>query len=467
MISEIGEYPDYVGTRDNLGIPDKLAFLAGYGDQFIAVVGKAGRGKSAISQIMIDELTCVGPTAVIEDRLKTSELVAYLYGCFELEPVTGENSTAVKRLSKFATDLAQQGKKPVVVVDEACQMKDAVLKAVLGICDRCGLGLVLFGNKSLLKKRSIKSFSHRIYTCQLDRMTDKDLKSYIRRHSDEDLQISEAQLDNILERSDGIPQKIDRMVEDLVNDRGKRLGVPLMHMSVVVVLAVVLIGAWSYDMEFEDKQTGSPETEAGQEGFSAIRLGPDPFSKQQTGHAEDLPENLTDYPTENANSVAGMVTTPEFIQLPVTEQPVTEQPLPDSSVIGQAEQDGLLNTSGSSQDRKKAVAKIIEARNQRQPETGEADRDLQTESVQLGREIPVQQRNWIVEAKDTDYTLQLMGSHSEPRILAFIDAQGGTDEFAYFETRHRNEFWYVLTVGQYSSRNEALAAISGLPPGLR
>ena len=81
--------------------------------------------------------------------------------------------------------------------------------------------------------------------------------------------------------------------------------------------------------------------------------------------------------------------------------------------------------------------------------------------------MPVHQRNWISEAKGTDYTLQLMGSHSESSIVAFIEAQGATDEFAYFQTKHRNEFWYVLTVGQYQGRDQALAAIAHLPPVLQ
>jgi septal ring-binding cell division protein DamX len=78
----------------------------------------------------------------------------------------------------------------------------------------------------------------------------------------------------------------------------------------------------------------------------------------------------------------------------------------------------------------------------------------------------VRQKNWLSEAQDSDYTLQLMGSHNEDRVQEFIQAQGAGN-FAYFETKLRNQSWYVLTVGQYQNREEALLAIRRLPPDLQ
>ncbi len=59
------------------------------------------------------------------------------------------------------------------------------------------------------------------------------------------------------------------------------------------------------------------------------------------------------------------------------------------------------------------------------------------------------------------------GSHSEARILELIKAQGNDEAFAYFETKYRNQSWYVLTAGQFGNRDSALTAIAKLSPGLQ
>jgi DamX protein len=72
-----------------------------------------------------------------------------------------------------------------------------------------------------------------------------------------------------------------------------------------------------------------------------------------------------------------------------------------------------------------------------------------------------------MDAALTDYTLQVMGSSNENRIREFISAQEGGNAFTYYETTRQDQSWFVLTVGRYQNRDEALAAIDNLPPNIQ
>lgn len=402
----------------------------------------------------------------------------------------------IKVLSDLVRDLAIEGKKPVLIVDDACRLKDRVLKEVLVTSERCGLGLVLFSTKLLKKRQSFKAFARRIYICELDQMTDQDLRSYLRRRHDEDLQFSEVQLDNILSQSGGIPLKIDRLVDDLMDSPRRRLGVPLMHMSVIVVLIFVLIAGWNYENQARESDQVEPLTIRAHEGFNAIRLGAESFE-----HEVNVQETIATETAQELESgkVTRMVTTPK-INLPTIETPDSKVAGPSTKLTTKnvtkdlvvtknetTEKTGPSVTSGVEADSANTTSanifsENISSENTPSPNPAPANpasahpkkplfvsqselRPLEQTTGNMGKRN--RQRNWILEAKGTDYTLQLMGSYSEAAILQLIESQGNDDAFAYFETKHRNQPWYVLTVGQYKDRESALLAISSLPPNLQ
>jgi septal ring-binding cell division protein DamX len=68
-----------------------------------------------------------------------------------------------------------------------------------------------------------------------------------------------------------------------------------------------------------------------------------------------------------------------------------------------------------------------------------------------------------MDAAPTDITLQVMGLSSENRIKEFIFPQEGGNAFTYYETTRQNQSWFVLTVGRYQDRDEALDEIADLP----
>jgi septal ring-binding cell division protein DamX len=87
---------------------------------------------------------------------------------------------------------------------------------------------------------------------------------------------------------------------------------------------------------------------------------------------------------------------------------------------------------------------------------------------QLQREMSAQgQADWLQQADPAAYTLQILGSHDEGSIRAFMAKHPDLEHFGYFETRHLNQPWFVLTYGRYANRDEAVNAIPRLEAGLK
>ena len=81
--------------------------------------------------------------------------------------------------------------------------------------------------------------------------------------------------------------------------------------------------------------------------------------------------------------------------------------------------------------------------------------------------FPYKTEGWLMNVAPDRYTLQLVGSRSEDRIIEFIEGQRNPAEFAYFETQHQNESWFVVVLGDYPDRRAALMAIGTLPSEIR
>ncbi|MBV1879242.1 MAG: AAA family ATPase [Pseudomonadales bacterium] len=495
---------DFIGTGDNLGLPDKLAFLASYGELFVAIVGDKGNGKSLLMQCLVAELDGLCPSALFEgEGLESADILPHLGQCFKLRNHLKRRPVGISSLAEYAENLTVQGKRPVIIVDNAHKITDSVLKNILIVAEKTGLGLVLFGAQALLKRRSYKAFARRFYCCQLDRLSNDELRSYIQRRSDENIQLSESQLDDILYKSEGLPQRVDKLVDDLLEVPDGRLGLPLMHMSVLVVLGLVLIGVWIFDdgagLENDitslsklvgfvtapdrsavvDKKLPEPVKERGvidlmtdgetdEADLDYKRAAKEPENIEQTGNeARRLAELSLASPTvefivEPANAgqigqnssqlgstavVEGDTGNTDVLGLLSLKKNIPPiNPPVDDAIDGTVDGTVVGTNVGITNDTTDAAVAVV-----------------------LANKTPARarQKNWILSAKATDYTLQLMGSYSEDRVLEFIKSQPDSEQFAYFETLHRNAIWFVLTVGQYQNRQQALDAIVQLPDSLR
>jgi hypothetical protein len=68
-------------------------------------------------------------------------------------------------------------------------------------------------------------------------------------------------------------------------------------------------------------------------------------------------------------------------------------------------------------------------------------------------------RDWLSEIDENLYTLQVLGSHSRGQIDKFLAGLAGPGEYAWFETRFRQQKWYVVVKGVYPDRQSAINAV--------
>ena len=73
----------------------------------------------------------------------------------------------------------------------------------------------------------------------------------------------------------------------------------------------------------------------------------------------------------------------------------------------------------------------------------------------------------LLAAPANHYTVQIMGSRSETNVQEFSSQKLSAFNSGYFETRYQEDPWYVVVVGTYASRDEASAALVGLPAAIR
>lgn len=74
---------------------------------------------------------------------------------------------------------------------------------------------------------------------------------------------------------------------------------------------------------------------------------------------------------------------------------------------------------------------------------------------------------WWLTQNPNRYTLQLLGTHNQNTVRAFIRDQGSVDSFSYFKSKHNDRDWFVIVYGTYRNRSEAIAAAESLPEDLR
>ncbi len=68
---------------------------------------------------------------------------------------------------------------------------------------------------------------------------------------------------------------------------------------------------------------------------------------------------------------------------------------------------------------------------------------------------------WYARQAGSRFTLQILGSRSESGAQAFVREHGA--EYRYFRKQHQGQPLYVVTYGSFATRDEAQAALRGLP----
>lgn len=74
---------------------------------------------------------------------------------------------------------------------------------------------------------------------------------------------------------------------------------------------------------------------------------------------------------------------------------------------------------------------------------------------------------WYQAQEAGRYVLQVLGSHSQEAAKDFIANNPGVADLRFFQTTHQGKPWFVVTQGNYASRQQAQQAVARLPEQMR
>ncbi len=74
--------------------------------------------------------------------------------------------------------------------------------------------------------------------------------------------------------------------------------------------------------------------------------------------------------------------------------------------------------------------------------------------------------NWLKQQVDTNYTIQLFGSYNKKAIDDLVTKHSLKGEILRFETQKEGKPWFTMTYGNFSTKQEANAAVVTLDPAL-
>jgi DamX protein len=141
------------------------------------------------------------------------------------------------------------------------------------------------------------------------------------------------------------------------------------------------------------------------------------------------------------------------------------------------EEDSLLSESIEVLDEKHLTTlneKLVE-----KAQTGEGNKPDAVEIVAKPEVInkkpqPVNQpvpttkgESWLKGLDPTSYTLQVVATKDTKQLESLIKKENLKDSYAYFDKQVKGATYYVLVIGNYKSRDDALAAVSQLSANLR
>jgi septal ring-binding cell division protein DamX len=419
-------YPENSG----LDLPEKLAFLIHYDRMFTLLSGPYGQTERLREQLTVELQAfhiVLNINAIDLDVENLPYTLLAQYMTQDADKGSPQDSRqnreeAIVELKWFSDSLSQSCRKAILIVSGGKIINAKMLSELMMLSEKAGISLVLFSEKSLAEKRLLKPFADQIYSVHLGSLSVFDLKRYIRRTRTDDAALSAHQLDSLAKESRQDPARVDDLVEKILSEPKRPIGLSLIHLSMVATLFVLLATVFFLSDRF---QQVVPVT---------------------VPMVLDIPaviqrDKLSVIKAETVSAIKDEVTKVEL----AIEPDILEI---DNKAI-------QLVVGGSTTVEGARELKVIEPTKLDRPEPAFSPAVL----------VPAQ--NYSTSSSSDNYTLQLAGSGSEEAIKALIAQQTSNIALEYFETRRGAQDWYILTAGNFESRDAALLAVSGLPLTLK
>jgi len=479
----------------------QLHHLARYSQLLLAVTGPQGSGKTLLRQALVASTNKQSVQSVVVSARGANDAAGVLQQVAQALSVAQAEMQAI--LSQVV-QLGLTGQEVYLLVDDAEQLGDSALEALLGLAAGTPEGrphVFLFGEPSLLDRLDQLCAElqgdvegERFHVIELQPYTEEETREYLAQRLEGAGQgialFTADQITDIHEQSDGWPGAInqvarDSMIEAMIASRSavKRpsmgFNMPKKHVLALGAVVIVAVAAAVLIPGRGDK-TAAPAN-APATAQAQLPLGQGTPSGQQSnngGPAIEFAGNSQPMP----------------LPLVGNSQPVMRGPLAEAAGSGDGDEDAVPSGSpaqpptvtttappagvpagqAAAQVPRSSIPAPTPAASAPAPAARPTPAPTQVatakpaapaakpvEKPAAAAAKPAAGGNWYSGQAPGHYVVQILGTSSEATAQAYIAEQGG--EYRYFKKTLQGKPLYVVTYGNFADRNAALAAIKVLP----
>jgi DamX protein len=479
----------------------QLHHLARYSELLLVVTGPIGSGKTLLRQALVASTNKQSVQSVVVSARGATDAAGVLRQVAQALNVVQPEVNAI--LSQVV-QLALTGQEVYLLVDDAEQLGESALEALLGLAAGTPEGrphVFLFGESSMIDRLDqLSAEEERFHVIELQPYTEEETREYLAQRLDgagQGIELFTAdQIADIHEHSGGWPGAInqvarDAMIEAMIASRTavKRpsMGFKMPKKHVVALGAVVVVGIVAAWLIPGHKNTDTASAPAAQPVAQAqLPLGQGQPAAQQSNNSQGGP----------AIEFAGN-SQPMPLPLVGKSQPVMRGPLAEAAGDGDGD-DVVAPPSGPTSSfqpptvtttappagamagpaptgaprpttavaaakpatpaAKPAPVQVATAK----PAPAPAPAAKPTaEKPAVAASKPAAGGNWYAGQAPGNYVVQILGTSSEATAQNFVKEQGG--EYRYFKKTLQGKPLYVVTYGNFTDHAAASAAIKVLP----
>ncbi|AYC34603.1 cell division protein [Pseudomonas cavernae] len=479
----------------------QLHHLARYSQLLLAVTGPQGSGKTLLRQALVASTNKQAVQSVVLSARGAMDAGGLLR---QVAQGLSSPQADVRALLAQVAQLALMGQEVYLLVDDAEQLDDSALDALLALAAGSAEGrphVFLFGHSSLLPRLELLADGEeRFHAVELQPYGEDETREYLAQRLEGAGQglelLSDEQMADIHQQSDGWPGLINQVARETLIDTmlvrrgsaqaaGFALKLPKKHLLALTVVAVAVAVAWlmkggspvepvapvAAQLPLEAAAPAAPV--AAQEVTAAPQGGP---AIEFAGAAQPLPLPLVGEAQpvirEPLAQVAGQadgeetgLAEPVEPQVPPVVNPVAPvvaaAPVPAAPVAASGAPAAKVNPVV-------AAASVVPAASKPSPAPAPASaavtkpvaKPAKPAEKAVAATVPAG-ADWYGRQAASRYALQILGTRSESSAQAFVRQQGG--DYRYFKKAHQGQPLYVVTYGSFATRDAAQAAIKSLP----
>jgi DamX protein len=470
----------------------QLHHLARYSQLLLAVTGPQGSGKTLLRQALVASTNKQSVQSVVVSARGASDAAGVLRQVAQALSVSQAEMRAI--LSQIV-QLALTGQEVYLLVDDAEQLGESALEALLGLAEGTPEGrphVFLFGEASLIDRleqlcADSEVEGERFHVIELEPYSEDETREYLAQRLEGAGQgielFSAQQITDIHEHSNGWPGAInqvarDSMIEAMIASRTavKRpsMGFKMPKKHVLALGAVVAVGVLAAVLiPGRGTNTTAPATPPAN-AQAQLPLGQGTPATQQSNNGAPAIEFA-------GNSQ------PVPLPLGGNSQPVMRGPLAEAAGTGDGDDDGVPVSSVAqpptvtttappageeatpAAPRSSITPPPAAAAAVPKPATpaakpaapAPAPAQVATAKPAPAAAKPAAGGTWYSSQAPGHYVVQILGTSSEATAQAYVAEHGG--EYRYFKKTLQGKPLYVITYGNFSDRAAALAAIKVLP----